>query len=174
MAEVNNLFGRHVRRAVLAGAVSVACFASAPPLSGAAAGTVGVLSVSQVHTLFAAHGIELEPSTFAKAKSRFLIPASLSHNVVVLVPEPAHAQGLADLVVLVWTHPSKAQQASATWVHALQDRDGWFAVDYNVIWSSTHEAETGSLILHAITNKIIIEECVAGGQSATACAKLVA
>ena len=170
----NTLLGRQLRSAVIAGAVFAACAAIAAPLSDGAATTAGVLTVGQVRTLFSAHGIELEPSTLTKARSRFLIPASLSQNVVVLVPEPGHAQGLSDLVILVWTHPSKAQQASATWVHALQDRDGWFAVDYNVIWSSTREAETGSLILHAITDKIIVEECMAGGQSATACAKLIA
>ena len=154
--------------------VCTVCCVIAAPVSDAAAATPGVLTVAQVRALFSAHGIELTPSTFAKAKTRFLFPASLSKDVVVLVPSTGHAQGLSDLVVLVWTHPSKVQQASATWVHQLQDRDGWFAVDYNVVWSSTHQSEVGSPILHAITSKIIVDECEAGGKSAAACGKLVA
>jgi hypothetical protein len=159
---------------VLAFAVCGAGYTIAAPASDAAAATPGVLTVTQVRALFSAHGIELAPSTLAIAKTRFVFPDSLSKNVVVLVPSAGHAQGLSDLVVLVWTHPSKAQQASATWVQQLQDRDGWFAVDYNVVWSSTHQSEVGNPILHAITSKIIVDECMAGGKSAAACGKLVA
>jgi hypothetical protein len=165
---------QHAPRALLALAVWAVGGGAAAPGSGAAAATPGVLTVGQVRALFAAHGIALETSTFAEAKTRFVVPPSLSNNVVVLVPSAAHAQGLSDLVVLVWTHPSKVQQASARWVQALQDRNGWFAVDYNVVWSSTRQSEVGNPILHAITSKIIVDECIAGGQSAAACGKLVA
>jgi hypothetical protein len=162
------------RSAALALAVCAAGCATTAPLATAAAATQGVLTVAQVRALFSAHGITLDASTFTKAKTRFVFPASLTKNVVVLVPSAGRAQGLSDLVVLVWTHPSKAQQASATWVRALQDRNGWFAVDYNVVWSSTHQSEVGSPILHAITNRIIVDECIAGGRSAADCGKLVA
>ena len=159
---------------MLAVVACAACWASAAPVSDASAATPGVLTVAQVRALFSAHGIELAASTFAKAKTRFVFPPSLSKNVVVLVPSAGHAQGLPDLVVLVWTRPSKVQQASATWVNLLQDRDGWFAVDYNLVWSSTHQSEVGNPILHAITSRIIVEECMAGGKTAAACGKLVA
>jgi hypothetical protein len=156
---------------LLALAACASCWAVAAP--GAAA-TPGVLTVSQVRGLFAAHGIELVSSTLAKARSRFVFPASLTNDLVVLVPLTGHTQGLSDLVVVVWTHPSRAQQASASWARQLQDRNGWFAVDYNLVWSSTHQPEAASPILHAITNTIIVEECRAAGSSAAACAKLVA
>ena len=160
-----------MRRGVLAAVACAVCCAIAAPVSGA---TPGVLTVSQVRALFAAHGITLGSSTFAVAKTRFGFPASLTKNVVVLVPTTGHSQGLSDLVVLVWTKPSKAQQASSAWVHQLTDRGSWYAVDYNVVWSSTKQSEVASPILHAITDKIIVEECEAGGQSAKACGKLVA
>ena len=157
-------------------AVAALAACSAFSVTASQASAASVLTAGRVQALFAAHGIELGPGTLAEARARFIAPVLLlERQVEVLVPRKGHDQGLADLVVIVWSHPSAAQQASAAWTAQLHPvGSGWFAVDYNIVWSSTRQAEAASPILQAITKTIIEDACVAGGKSAVTCSNLVA
>jgi hypothetical protein len=167
-------FGLSIAAAALACALGASAALACALGASANAATAPPLTVSAVRALFAGQGIELVPGTERQVVARLEIPASLPRDVVVLVPAKGHARGLSDLIVLVWVHPSKAQQASATWVNTIHPHQGWLGVDYNVVWSSTRQSEVASPILRAITSKVIVGQCRKAGGTAAACSSLAA